>query len=57
MNHDQLSFSNSGKGWGGGGVNPPCLGGDWKFYWEGTFLPSEGNLGMGDFDDSNLFQS
>ena len=32
-------------------------GGNWKFYWEGIFLPGEGNLRRSDFDNLNLFQN
>ena len=47
------AFPNSGKEWEGGKFSPV----EWQFYWEGIFLLGEGNLRVGDFDNSNLFQS
>ena len=46
MNHDQLSFSNSGKGWGGGGgKSPPAWGGVGNFYGGGPFYQVKGTWG------------
>ena len=47
MNHDQLSFSNSGKGWEGGGESksPPACGGIGNFTGREPFYQVKGTWG------------